>query len=373
MCHAGKKKKSKNVVGKNDPGCDADGMKEKKKKKKSKLPGSPRPLSSTSHQTDDLPVHPLGSDEKIGNLVVGEVVPRNAPVELQIPADKSKISCEEKAGEKKKKKRVKKKGTEKENLTSNLAKEVSEELRSTAIDPSGDGKGSEKQEGEKKKNRKRSKVDVEGKSEPKKPKTKMSKSQLQDTGNSVHPLPDNLVESKSMHHSCPEFLSGADKRTGIEGSSKRKKPKSGSKCDSVEQSSQSSSSSQAMSASPQAVPSVSKISGTVGPSKPKKPKFGVTPAYSSSSSSQSSNPSSPRPATTKDKQFGKGVFSKPKKPAFGVRSPKSGGQQLSELAQELGDVMKKTEKEGSAVEEVHIPVVKAKKFVPVFSKNAQKA
>jgi len=67
--------------------------------------------------------------------------------------------------------------------------------------------------------------------------------------------------------------------------------------------------------------------------------------------------------------YGKGQTSKkPPKQEFGARSPKS--PQLSDLAQELGDMMKKTEKKGLEVGEVKLPVVKAKKFAPVFSKKA---
>jgi len=176
-------------------------------------------------------------------------------------------------------------------------------------------------------------------------------------------------------HSSPGSDSPVDKQPGKGGSSKPgiskpKKPKFGGilkhDLESFEHSSQSSTSSQPICASPQLVPSMGggkKSSGNLAASNAKKPKFDVTPAYSSPSNSEYSGSQSSTNLSPKNGKgdSGKGVASKkPKKP---------GSSKLSDLARELGDMMRETEKEGLEVGEVKIPVVSVKKFVPIFSKK----
>ena len=303
--------------------------------------------------------------------------------ELETQGGKIDDRSQEKVMKKKKNKRVEKKGadiTEKEKLASDLTEEAAERSTSSWIDRSCGGKVSAKQEPEKKKKkRKRSDVDGEGNPEPKRPKTTMSKKQTQENGRSVRPLSDDLTESKS-DDSAAEFGSGVEKRAGKEGAakpdgSKPKNPKFGAVsktsagCDLVEQSPQSGSPDFGNSLPPYSATGVNKKSG--GKASPsKKPKFGVTPPYTSGSNSQSSTSSSPH--VVPDKSGKRAVGSKPKKPSFKVSSPKSPGEDLSELAVELGEMMKKTDRESASVKDLVIPVVKVKKFAPVFGKGAQK-
>ena len=404
MYCAGKKKKSRKVDGKQKPGCGIDEKKKKKKKKKSeKRLASRKLLSATSDKADDH--HSL--EDKF-DAVLGEVVQTNqlqSGDELQTGGGKSKITSDEKVKEKKKKKRIKKKGSdlgEKENM----AKEVSEGSESSLPEPFAGKKDGVEPDKEKKKKRKRKEINMEEKHKPKKIKKsndpvqkKMKSSQA-----SVEMTEDQsdfgLMESVFASHSSPEVGSGKVKHRGKEGNSKPgiskpKKPKFGAsavisskfdttecrsqasnsvifmspnlaarkglskpkfgaspvisaKCDSAEPNSQSSNSNSVTSMSPDFAP-------RKDPSKPKKPKFGVTAPY-------------PNTFDAQDTYRGKEGSSKHKKPMFGARTPKS-SQELSELAQELGEMMKETEKEAATAEEIQIPVIKLKKIVPVFGKK----
>jgi len=314
----------------------------------------------------------IGKKENLTSDVTEKVSDGFTPWRTFTPSDENDLEKQEAKKKKKKKneKSVSKKGADidgKENLGSNLPEKVSEGFKSC------EENGSEKQ----KKTKKRKKVDSDGTEEkPKKPKMKKPKLHLQENQKQIRPSSEeDLISESKLKSLCspvPHKHHGSCKPD----ISKPKKPKFGvgteasTKDGSFVQSSQSGRSSPAVSGSPQSVPSVSGKSGKGGPLKPKKPKFGVTPSYSTGSSSQSSNSCSPHLAASKDTRGGKGVSPKPKK--FGVHDGKSAGQPLSDLAEELGEIMKQTEREGSAAEKIQIPTVKAKKFVPVFSKTSQK-
>ena len=279
------------------------------------------------------------------------------------------VNQKAKKKDKRSKKRVAKKDLDgKENLSSNVDEEAPQELCSCGEN------GFEKRETEKKKMKKRKKVDSDATAEekPKKPKTKKPKLQ-----NQIRPSSEDFISESKL---TSPFSPGPHKQHHESlkpDISKPKKPEFGAgmaasaKDGSFEpSSSQSGRSSPAVSGSPQSVPSVSEKSGKGGPSKSKKPKFGVTPSYSAGPRSQSSNSCSPHPAAGKDTHGGKAASSKPKK--FEVHGTKSAGQPLSDLAEELGEMMMQVERASSAVEKIQIPTVKAKKFVPVFSKTGQK-
>ena len=153
--------------------------------------------------------------------------------------------------------------------------------------------------------------------------------------------------------------SGKDKQCGDRGSSKLdvSKPKKLAL-------SQSSNSNNAMSMSPKMV------SDDEGLTKPKKPKLGVGAEVSSVSNSQTSGDQSvPDLSPSKDQNV---TSSKSrKKPKFGVEARQKGGK-LSDLAQELGELLVVTEQAGCKVDQLKIPDIKPKKVVPIFGKAANK-
>jgi len=329
-------------------------------------------LSVTPPHDDD--VHTSHGSQENFTGILGEIVDVSLPQTSLTPQTKTKVTSKEKVKDKKNKETKKKRRdlSEKENLTSNLAEEPSDRSKSSSVKPSCDEKDSVKPEVERKKKRKR---DMEGKPDVKKPKT----SKKQENGNSDPSLlgsndkPNDLnwMQSVSTDHSPQKVGYGKDKHPGKEGSSKLdifkpKKPKCGAVPtvsagrDSTEQSLQSGVASPLISLSPN-------LASKKNPTKPKKPKFGMRSPCSSNPDSQ--NVENPNLTANKGKCRDKEGSSKPKKPVFGVGAGKP-GQQLSELAEELGELMKKTEMESAAVEQIEIPVVKPKKTVPFFSKKS---
>ena len=416
MFIAEKKKRSRNANGKN--------VKDEKKKKKMSRPlESPRASSSASSQ-DKLSIH---SCEEKTHGVLG-VIERTSPPEtegrLHTSAEKSQTSSDGKVKERKKMK--KKESVRQENRGSGPTIEVPEGLEPSSISGSCAKKDFIKQNVEKKKKRKSSKLDMEGHSVPKK--TKMNKLKKHEDGMSSHQVLEQNekldgIDLTEQNCTTPDFDPKEDK-LGREGLpkpkvAKLKKPKHGAsplisvKRELAEQSRQSSN--LAAAASPNTAPSKAKRDSE-GPSKPKKPKFGVAPQNSSQSNSQPRNPifenasftnlaasetqvteesSKPTKKPKKPKfvavpqnlsqsnshsgssnlpsspnqvteEFPKAK--KPKKPKFGATLVCS--QKLSDLAQELGEIMQETRQESSSVEELQIPVIKPKKIVPVFSKTA---
>ena len=361
-----KKKKSRDGDGKDVKG-------DKKKKTVSKPSEMPKPSPSTSSQ-DDQSFHVLG--------VIESTSVAQTTGELQTPANKSKISSDGKRKEKKKNKKEKV-STGKENVGSDLP----EAFDSTLTKENCGKKDSMKQESEKKKKKRKSeKLDMEGQSEPKKPKMKKSKRQSQEDGVAGHGVWGQNEASINLDHAEQQSAncSTADVSTkedevgkGLskQGSHKSKKLQFWA---ASQKSSQSNS--QASDYDPERM-AASKNQDAAENSKPKKNKKSKSAAApqnlsqqpnSQSSSSGMENHSSPNLAAKKHK-VAKGLpkLKKPNKPKFGAGTVQC-CEQLSGLAEELGEIMKETKKESSVVEELPIPAIKPKKTVPVFGKNAPK-
>ena len=378
------------IAGKKLRNADEKKVKGEKKKKNVSKPSESAKPSSTTLSQDHMSLHTF--EQKTQNVlgVIEEISMPDVVGGLQTPADESKTTCNGKTKEKKKIKKKDSIGKE------NLGSEVPNGLDSFSINPSCAKKDLTGQEAEKKKKRKSSKLDMEGKSELKKPKTNKSRKQLEEDGPSSHQiLGENegsgdldVAEKQSSNCITPDADPKKDKvGKGLSKQDipKLKKPRFGAsplvspKCESAEQSPQFSKPSLETSMSPNSAPRRQKHNND-GPSKRKKPKFGVAPQNSSQPNSQSSNSnlentSSPNQAATEHQVAEESSkHKKPKKPKFGAKLnwTLQCSQQLSDLAQELGEIMKKTEKESSDAEELQIPVIKAKKTVPVFSKTAPK-
>jgi len=369
-------KKSRNADGKNVKG-------EKTKKKMSKpSKESLETAPSTSSQDD---VFTYGSDEQSYN-VLGVIETPQTTGELHTPANKSKMTKDKQQQQQKQNKEMKVSAGKE-----NTGLDVPEGFEPCSVKDYRDKIESIRAESEKKKTKKRtgSEVDMERQwAEPKKPKMKKMKRKTHEDGESGHAVSAqnkasdddvDVVQQQQQQQSpsCTALdIIGRPKhdkeRLLKQKTAKPKKPKFGAvpqKLSQTDLQSNNSDLENPPSLNPAAATDESYI-----PKKQKQPKCaGAAPQ---NNLSQTSNGGLHDPPSTNlpnsDLTVAEGS-TKPKKPKCVAESVKCSEHHLCELAEELGEMMKKTEKESSQVDQLQLQipaVIQPKKTVPVFGRNA---